>query len=515
MSRLSRFTSGISASYIGVLASIAYSLALVPIGLRYLGAEQFGLWMLLLQASGYLSLIEMGVFGSVARILIDYKDSKGSSAYVEVVAAGSAILVIQGVLITGICWLLAPLVIRGFIIPEALHDTATYLFIFLGLSAGLATCFKIFSAILYANQRIDLVVLFQATSPLLSLAIIWPLLAAGYGLKALPWSFLPPVILLSAISWIACHRLGLLPSKTRFSDIRFARVRELFKLGADFFLINIGAQLLEASQLMIVSRTMGLTAVATWSVSTKLFALLYQLTSKVENTAVVFFSEMMVRGEQAKLQVSFRKMYQFTGSLAVCGMLAAVAVNPYFVTVWAGTDVLWPSINNWLIAALLILNLLLRCHTDFAMHTKQIGLLRYLYFFESLAFVIIALWAAPRLGFAGISAAAILCALVFRSAYAVSRTATYFHVPCVSVAFQWVAFLGLPALAMALIALFIPWLVDFLPTLLARASAAAAITSIAATALLCTVGLPANLRHAFHGQVRKLSASYLRPLLKP
>ena len=152
------------------------------------------------------------------------------------------------------------------------------------------------------------------------------------------------------------------------TDLSISKFRELFKFGTDLFLVNVGIQLLEASQLMIVSRTMGLAAAATWSVSTKLFTLLFQMTAKVENTAVVFFSEMIVRGERDVLQLRFRQMYQFTGSVAVCSMLGAVALNPFFVTVWAGPDVLWPSINNWLIAALLILNLLLRCHTDFAMH---------------------------------------------------------------------------------------------------------------------------------------------------
>jgi O-antigen/teichoic acid export membrane protein len=514
MSRFSRFVSGIGASYVGVVANMAYSLAIVPIGLHYLGPDQFGLWMLLTQVSAYLSFIELGMFGSAARVLIDYKDRKDGTSYSGVVASASVILVAQGALMIGACWLLAPLVIQSFNIPANLRELAVYLFVSLGLSIGLATCFKIFSAILYANQRIDLVVLFQATSPLLSLAIIWPLLAAGYGLKALPWSFLPPVILLSAISWIACRRLGLLPSKMGISDISPARIRELFKLGADFFLINVGTQLLEASQLMIVSRTMGLTAAATWNVSTKLFTLLYQLTAKVENTAVVFFSEMIVRGEQEKLQTSFRKMYQFTGSLAVCGMLWAVAVNPYFVGVWAGNDVLWPSINNWLIAALLILNLMLRCHTDLAMHTKKIGLLRFLFLFESLAFVAAALWAAPRFGFVGILVAAIICALLFRSVYAVSRTASYFATPRVSVAFQWVAFLALPALAMGLVALFTPLLLESFPSPVARLIAATFIVTVAAASLLCSIGLPDNLRHAFHGRLRIVFANCLSPFRK-
>lgn len=512
MSRSAKFISGLGASYVGVLANIGYSMAIVPIGLYYLGIDQFGLWMLLGQAAGYLALIELGVFGSTSRILIDCKDHKDGSAYRGIVATASLILIAQGILIASLGWLFAPFVIEVFDIPSDLRDLAIYLLVFMGINTGLSTCFKIFTAILYANQRIDLVVLFQAACPLLTLAIIWPLLAAGYGLDALPWSFFPPMVFLSIVSWFACRRLGLLPLKISLSDINPPRIRELFKLGADYFLVNIGTQLLEASQLMIVSRTMGLPAAAIWSISTKLFTLLFMLTAKVENTAIVFFSEMMVRREHEKLRSHFQAMYQLTGSLAVCGMLGAVAVNPYFVLVWAGPDLLWSPINNWLIAVLLIVNLLLRCHTDLAVHTKNVGLLRFLFFSESVAFVAAALWAAPLFGFTGILVSSLLCALVFRSAYAISRTASYFAVPRRSVTLAWLAFLGMPLLVMAVVAFCIPFMVDSLPSALARALVSTTIVTIAAGAVMCSVGFPASMRPSFYEKLRVIYGSVLTAL---
>jgi len=514
MSRSSRFISGIGASYIGLIANIAYSLAIVPIGLYYLGKDQFGLWMLLVQTAGYLSFIELGIFGASARIFIDYKDDEDRSAYSKVVTTAWAVLVVQAAIMAAASWLLAPLIVAAFNIPHPLHDIAIFLFVFLGLSTALATCFKVFSAILYANQRIDLVVLLTALQLILGLVIVWPLLSAGYGLPAVVWSFILPVFTTGILSWVACWRLRLLPARMRFTDLSISKFRELFKFGTDLFLVNIGIQLLEASQLMIVSRTMGLAAAATWSVSTKLFTLLFQMTAKVENTAVVFFSEMMVRGERDVLHLRFRQMYQFTGSVAVCGMLGAVALNPSFVTAWAGPDVLWPSINNWLIAALLILNLLLRCHTDLAMHSKKVGLFRFLFFFESLAFVGAAFWAAPRFGFAGILTSSILCALFFRSAYSISRTALYFSIPSLSVAFRWIGFLLLPGLAMGSVAIAVPLLSEYLTSPTLRAAVAAATVLVAVMATMYTIGLPKNVRHVFHDKIHAFYFTALAALRK-
>ena len=514
MNRSSRFISGVGASYIGLGANIAYSLAIVPIGLYYLGKDQFGLWMLLVQIATYLSFIELGIFGASARILIDYQDDKNGSAYAQVVTTAWAVLVVQAAIMAVASWLLAPLIVAAFNIPPPLHDIAISLFVFLGLSTALATCFKVFSAILYANQRIDLVVLLTALQLILGLVVVWPLLSAGYGLPAVIWSFILPVSATSILSWIACWRLRLLPTPMLLTDLSISKFRELFKFGTDLFLVNVGIQLLEASQLMIVSRTMGLAAAATWSVSTKLFTLLFQMTAKVENTAVVFFSEMIVRGERDVLQLRFRQMYQFTGSVAVCSMLGAVALNPFFVTVWAGPDVLWPSINNWLIAALLILNLLLRCHTDFAMHTKQVGLFRFLFFFESLAFVGVALWAAPRFGFAGVLTSSIVCAVVFRSAYSISRTASYFSLPYFSVAFRWIGFLLLPVLAMGSVAIAVPLLSERLVSPIFRAAVAGVTVLVAIAVTMYTIGLPSNVRQVFHEKIHEFYFMALAALRK-
>ena len=514
MSRSSRFISGIGASYIGLAANIAYSLAIVPIGLYYLGKDQFGLWMLLVQLATYLSVIELGMFGASARILIDYKDDKDGSAYAQVVTTTWAVLVVQAAIMAAASWLLAPLIVAVFNIPPPLHDIAIFLFGFLGFSTALATCFKVFSAILYANQRIDLVVLLTALQLILSLFVVWPLLASGFGLTSVIWSFTISTSTVSILSWLACIRLGLMPPRMRFTDVKFSTFGLLFRYGTDLLLIHVGSLLLEASQLMIVSRTMGLAATATWSVSTKLFTLLYHMTARIENTSMVFFSEMLVRGERDVLQLRFQQMYQITGSLALCGMLGAVALNPSFVTLWAGSDVLWPSINNWLIAALLIINLLLRCHMDFAIHTKKVGLFRFLFFFESLAFVGAALWAAPHFGFVGILTSSIVCALVFRSAYSISRTASYFCVPAFSVAFRWVGFLLTPSFAMTAAAITVPLIAEPLTSPITRAAVTATIILVAIILIMYTVGLPKNVRHVFHETIQTFYFTALAALRK-
>jgi hypothetical protein len=148
------------------------------------------------------------------------------------------------------------------------------------------------------------------------------------------------------------------------------------------------------------------------------------------------------------------------------------------------------------------------------MHTKSIGLLRFLFFFESLAFVAAALWAAPRFGFSGILIAAVICALLFRSAYAVYRTAVYFSVSSRSVAFGWLTFLGIPIAGMTLVASITPLIAAALPTAGTRLVSSIIVVVAAAVFLLFNMSATLHHRHLLHEHLSKFFFAKLAKLRK-
>jgi O-antigen/teichoic acid export membrane protein len=453
--RKNHFITGVAASYLALGATIIYGLALVPIALKYLAAEEFGLWMVLIQISTYLTLLELGMFPAAARILIDHKDDRCSSgAYGAAILSAAAIFALQSFLVLLVGYLLSGMVGVTLSVPPHLEAQASSLFMWFVVAAALGTFGRVWSAVLYANHRMDLVALIHGITPLLGLGIAWWVLAKGGGLAELPWAIVPPVVASTALSAVASCRLGLLPPKGAWQLPNFTDLQNLCRLGVDVFAVNIGQQLLQASQLLIVSRSLGLTAAAVWSVSTKLFALIYQMIIRVENTAIVSFAEMLVRGEKQRLRQRFRQVYQLTAALAVTGMGAAAALNAPFVTVWASSDLVWGGSNSVLLACLMTCNLLLHSHTDLIIHSKRIGALRYLILAEGIVFVLLALRVTPAFGFAGLLLVALLCALLFRGPYCLMRTATLLDLSRRTIAFHWlrptlIGFFGVTAAAAA------------------------------------------------------------------
>lgn len=426
MTRLRQFTRGVSSSWLATLATVTYSLLSVPIALRYLSVEEFGLFVLLIQIAAYFTLIEVGMSAATARILVDYKDHRDGGAYGSVILTGLLVFAIQGFIILAVGILAAPWIISVVGVPSALAEVAIQLLRWLALTSALTLAFRIYGSVLYANKRLDLTHGFMGANMIFGLALLAAILAAGAGLAGLRWLFVAQAAITILLPLWACHKLKLLPKKGHWGGPSTERFRELFGFGKDIFLVNVGNQVLEASQLIIVTRTMGLTAAAIWSVSTKLFTLVYQLVTKIEGTAIVFFAEMMVRGEKDKLATRFRQIYQLTAGISVVTLASVVAVNKFFVSVWADPSLAWSLHFSAIMAFCVLLNALTRCSGDLIIHTKQIAAFRYIYFVEAVVFVILALSLTSQFGFYGVLVASLLCLILFRTTYTTWRITDYF-----------------------------------------------------------------------------------------
>jgi O-antigen/teichoic acid export membrane protein len=482
---------------LATLATVIYSLLSVPIALRYLAVEEFGLFVLLIQIAAYFTLIEIGMSAATARILVDHKDHRDGRAYGSIILTGSFVFAIQSLIVLTVGILAAPWIIALIGVPSDLSEVAIQLLRWLALTSALTLAFRIYGSVLYANKRLDLIHGFMGANMLFGLVLLAAILAAGGGLEGLRWLFLAQAAIAILLPILACHKLRLLPKKGHWGGLSIKRFCELFGFGKDIFLVNVGNQVLEASQLIIVTRTMGLTSAAIWSVSTKLFTLVYQLVTKIEGTAIVFFAEMMVRSEKDKLATRFRQIYQLTAALAVVALAPVVAINAPFVSVWANPSLAWSLPMSGLFAVAVALNALTRCSGDLIIHTKNIAAFRYVYFLEAVMFVLISLWLSAHFGFYGILGASIACLLVFRATYTTWRMAHYFQL---SVITFWWTWLKRPFLAAIILLPFVissSWLANSVPNLWGQLLLAVAWVGLPAAISLIIVALPRDVRQEF------------------
>src|SRR6266446_8395300 len=188
MSCFRRVIHSVASSYAVLVANALYSLASLPLAMHYLSGKRLGLWGLMASIGAYLSLIDLGMSGSVGRLLIDHKDEPGRGTYGGLIKTGWAVLATQAAIIFVAGYALAPGLSQVLRIEEEFRTEFISLMRWQTTLLALSFLLRMFSHLLLAHQRIDIINYSQITSLLLNLALLWWFFRAGKGIFSMVWA---------------------------------------------------------------------------------------------------------------------------------------------------------------------------------------------------------------------------------------------------------------------------------------------------------------------------------------
>jgi O-antigen/teichoic acid export membrane protein len=426
MTRSKRFVTSLLSSYASIGVNVLYTIASVPLALHYLNKEEFGLWALVTQLSGYLMLLEFGMTGSVARSLSDHKDNMGDGTYGNILRTGGRVFAIQGILVillgVIIAWFAAPLLN----LPKNLQHAFVVLMVIQALLSGAKLAVGSLASPLWCHQRLDLSNLAGSASLVVIFIVLWLGFHLGWHLYSLPIATACGFIVGVALTYFSCRRLGFYPPREHRGKFDPKLFRELFHFGGGLFLMNLGAQLASASQIIVVSRLLGIEAATVWSVSTKIFAMAQQFVARVIDSSAGGLAEMVVRGEHQTFHKRFRDLVSISAVMAVAASAGIALANGPFIEIWTSGKVYWGPWNHLLLGAVLFVTAVTRSHTCLVGITKQIRGTKYIYLIEGVTFVTLAILLGRWMGFPGLLIAALLSNFGITGVYAVTRTASYF-----------------------------------------------------------------------------------------
>jgi O-antigen/teichoic acid export membrane protein len=450
MSRIRKFSKNIAASYCQLGFNTLYSLASIPLILYYLPKEEYGLWVTLMQAVGYLTLIDFGMTSAASRLLVDHKDDRQSVEYGAMVKTMLIVSLCQGIIVFVVCIACSPFVASFINVPQDQTKLFVLLASFQGLVSASAFIFRPLSAILYAFQKEYISVLTGSISLMISLPLLWISLKNNIGIYSFIYINLLFALLNPVIIFYFCLINRYLPSNILHVKVSKKSIFSVFHFGKDIFLMNLGAQLINASQLIIISRSLGLDKAAFWAVGTKIFYLTISLVCRPYGASIPGFSELLVSGQNHKLYKRFKEIVILTCSLGVFLGVSFALCNSLFVCIWTQGKVFWPIQYDVFLGLWVLLSSMQTTHGNFVSVTKQIGGMRYIYLLEGLCLFLLGSFTVSYLGILGVIISSLLCTIVFTYQYSIRKSAAYFHENTWNVAVSWIK----PSLKYAL--LYIP-----------------------------------------------------------
>jgi len=334
MSRFKRFAHSLASGYVLLGANMLYTFASVPLALKYLSFAEYGLWTLATKIGVFIALVDFGLSASVARILIDHKDDRRSGGYGGMVKTGFLVGAAQGALVLSCGALLACFIGPLLHVDTSLQPTLKWLMI--GQCSVLAVSFatRTFGHLLAAHQRYDITNYAQALLFGVTFGVTWFGFAHGQGVFSILWAYALTAATLILVNWAGCVRLKLLPRPGEWGRLTWEQFKGVFAFGSDIFLFALGAQLITASQTVLLTRFIGLEAVAVWGVFTRVFEVLQQIVYRIFDYSSSALAEMIVRGEKSLLAVRFRQIVILSASLSVAAGTIFALCNHAFVTLW-------------------------------------------------------------------------------------------------------------------------------------------------------------------------------------
>lgn len=511
MSRFRRASHNVVSSYVTLAMTALFGLAAVPMAWHYLReGDRFALWVMMSGITGYLSLIDLGMSSSVARLLVDYKDRRDGGEYGSLIKTGWLVLLVQGGLILLVGLGLAPMLATLLKVQPALQTEFIQLLGWQSAALALGFAVRIFSHLLNAHQRTDIYNYSQSFSLILHFILLWGFFAAGHGVLSLAWAGVLSGAVSGLLCFLACRRLKLFPAQGAWGRVTWRRFRELFDFGTDMFLVAVGAQLIMASQTLIIQRTLAEGATILWGFGTKLFFLVSQVIWRISDVAGPAFSEMIVRGERKKLQTRYKEMVMLTASMSAFLAVGYGLCNSTFATLLSHGDVVWPPVNDLALGIWMIVLALLHCHNGFVLLTKQIGFMRYVYFVEGLVFVMAALLVAKSGGLLAVVLCSILCSCLFSGSYGTWRVHRYFNLPIREVGWHWLALMGRTLLLYAPLAYAGWWIGTFIEHPFGRLAIYALVYGPAGLYLFLRYGLTPGLQQELSARAPKAVSPFLR-----
>ena len=409
--RIRRYAAGLFTGYAALILNIAYTVISVPMALHYLSKAEFGLWALALQISGYLMLLDLGVSPALNRLLANHKDSVNGGLYGSFLLTGCLVFMIQGALIAvggGIFSYFAPAI---FSIQAELQGEFRNLLLILTIYSGFLYALRVTSAPLWTFQRMDVCNLSAIMTLVANFFCLWIGFVLGMGIYSFATAGILSGFLRVSFEFIVCLRSGYYPRMGQWGRPSWQIFREVFGFGRDVLLITIGGQLVNASQLLIISRILGLDAAAAFSIGTKIYNMGTQLVSKIMETSTSALTEMYVLGDIQRLNRRFWNIVSL--SLFASSLFAAlvIAANHAVVKIWTSKIITWSPEADMLIGGLIFMTSISRCFVSLFGVMGNYGPIRHIYILEGIGFLLLAIPAAKHFGINGVLAASLIAHL--------------------------------------------------------------------------------------------------------
>ena len=338
-SRYGRIAKAVSSGAAARLLSAGLTLVSLPLAVRYLGAERYGVWATITTTAVWINLVDLGIANTLTNHIsraYALGDKASAARYFTnalLVTASIAAIVGGAFTVAGsrVDWMRLFNVSAN--VPAAeVRDTvmvATMLML-LGLPCNLGAKLLAGYQELHRNNY---AVCAGAVASVVGLALGIALRVPMPALFVMSVGCLTFASLVNLILVVTWHKPWLLP---RSALIDGQTSKDLFSSGSSFFLIQVAAVVVFSSDNVVVSHYLGAAEVTPYSVTWRLVGLAAVLQSLIFPALWPAYAEAYARRDYSWIQRTFSLTMKGTVALNLCCAAFLIVFGRTLIRMWAG-----------------------------------------------------------------------------------------------------------------------------------------------------------------------------------
>ena len=315
----------------------------VPLAIRYLGTERFGLWMTISSVIAILSFADLGIGNGLLNAVSEAhgKEDRAraqkyvSSAFFMLSGVAAVFALLFGFAYSRLPWDSIFNVKSALAISEAGPSMAVFVGCFLlNIPLGIVQRIQIGYQEGYINS------LWQGAGNALGLAGV---LLAIYLELGLPWIVLAfagsPLLaaLANSLFQFKYKRPWLLPA---WSHVDGAAVRRILKMGALFFVLQAAVAVAFSSDNIVIAQLLGPAAVSEYAIAMRVFSFAPMFLGYFLMPLWPAYGESIARGDVKWTKKTLVRSLKLSFSVTVLYSLLLVIFGRQIIKLWAGSEVM-------------------------------------------------------------------------------------------------------------------------------------------------------------------------------
>jgi len=285
---------------LGAVSTIAAGLLLQPYIVRKLGPARYGIWALVFSTLDYLRLFDFGLRASVVNYAARLRARGDQESMNQLVSTACVFYGALAIAVVAVSLAVSPVFADWFKVPDEYRHDATLLVMIVGASVGLGLFASVFTGLLEAFQRFDLVNRPYIASMTVRMVGSVVLLYYGHGLISLGL-----LALLCAIGERSANVRGVFMAfpdlRIRFRHASTVTLRSLTGYSFSSFLISNAILISNQSPMVMIGYLVSATEAGFYSLPTRLIGYVGDIVARVGTVTASRVADMDERGKAAAM----------------------------------------------------------------------------------------------------------------------------------------------------------------------------------------------------------------------